>query len=451
MSRRTFSLVLALGVGACASPGIPPGGPPDKEAPQLLSVRPDTNSLNVRSRSVIFRFDEVINERSSPLVRSSGAQGASGAGGNFGSNGNASTLATLVSVSPGDGRERVTWHRDVIEVEPRNGFRPNTTYRVTILPGLGDLRGNVLDQGVEVVFSTGATTSVSSISGRIFDWVEAKTAPNARVEVFAPTDTALRWSARADSTGRFVVRDLAPGTYRLRGWLDANSNRAIDPREPFDSTTVTIDTALSTELYTFEHDTIGPRIETLEPIDSTALRLKFDRGVDVSWSPDSSTLVLMRHDSSFVRLGIMMPALRFDSLVDAERKARAAAAPADSAAPVSAAVPAAVPAAAPPGMRPSARPGRPGIDTLPLAKLNRPLPIQSWVVRFDTPISPGEYRLKVRAVRGLTGRVRGSEREFRLRPPPPPRDSTSTAKPPAATKPDTRPVPPRAPETRPRA
>lgn len=443
MSRRAFTLVLALGVSACASPGIPPGGPPDKEAPQLLSVRPDTNSLNVRSRSVIFRFDEVINERSSALVRSSGGQGAAGGGGNFGSNGNASTLASIVSVSPGDGRERVTWHRDVIEVEPRNGFRPNTTYRVTILPGLGDLRGNVLDQRVEVVFSTGATTSVSSIGGRVFDWVEAKTAPNARVEVFAPTDTAFRWSARADSAGRFVVRDLAPGTYRLRGWLDANSNRSIDPREPFDSTTVTLDSALTTELYAFEHDTIGPRIETLEPIDSTALRVKFDRGVDVTWSPDSSTLVLMRHDSSSVRLGVMMPATRFDSLIDAERKATAAAAPADTAAPARAAAPAVAPA--------GIRPGRPGIDTIPPVRLNRPLPIQSWVVRFDAPISPGEYRLKVRAVRGLTGTVKGSEREFRLRPPPLPRDSTSNAKPPAATKPDTRPVPPRAPETRPRA
>ena len=418
--------VVVLSLSACASPGTPPGGPPDKEAPQLVAVTPDTNSLNVRARSVIFRFDEVVNERSSPRARAGGGQSVGTAGGSIGNNGNSSTLASLVAVSPGDGRERVIWRRDAIEVEPRNGFRANTTYRVTIVPGLGDLRGNVLDERIDVVFSTGAANSVSTIGGRIFDWVEAKNAPNARVEVFTATDTLLRWSTSADSTGRFVVRDLAPNTYHLRGWLDANSNRVIDPREPFDSATVTLDTTLTTDLYAFEHDTIGPRIESLDPIDSTALRLTFDRGVDVAWSPDSSTLVLMRPDSSTVAVGVMIPAVRFDSLVAAARKAVAA----DSAPPDSAPPTAAPPTPAPPT---GFRSGRPGLDTPPPPKLDRPVPIQSWVVRFDTPIRPGEYRVKVRAVRGLTGVVKGSEREFRLRPPPPPRDTT------AITKPESRP------------
>jgi hypothetical protein len=445
---------VALGVTACASPGTPPGGPPDKLAPQLVSVRPDTNSLNVRARSVLFQFDEVVNERSTPT----GSGGASAGSGSFGNNSSstASTLATLVLVSPGDGRERVTWRRHAIEVEPRNGFRPNTTYRVTILPGLGDLRGNILREPVEVVFSTGATATTSKISGIVFDWVGNKLAPNARIEVFSPADSTVRWSTRADSTGRFAVRDLAAGTYRLRAWLDDNANRSIDPREIYDSTTVSVDTTLALELYAFAHDTIGPRIETVEQIDSTGLRVKFDRGVDVNWTPDTLSAVLLRSDSSYVQVGLMMPAARYDSLARAALEAAdtteakpdsvaRAAAGTDTAAAQEAARAAARAAAARTATADSLKALAP--------KLNRPIPIQWWVVKYGTPIAPGDYRIRMRAIRGLTGATRDSEREFRLRPPAVPRDST-TARPPATpASPDgrpgtTRPPAARAPERR---
>lgn len=425
MSARARTAAAALlTLVACASPGIPPGGPPDKQAPQLLAVTPDTNSTGVKARSVLFRFDEVINERSTPTgggaAGAGGGMGGGGGGGSFSSNSNASTLSSLVLVSPGDGRERVSWRRTAIEVEPRNGFRPNTTYRVTILPGLGDLRGNVLKEPVEVVFSTGATPTASAISGLVFDWVGNKIAAHARVEVFAPADSTLRWSARADSTGRFTVRDLAPGTYRLRGWLDANSNRLIDPREAFDSTTVTVDSTVATELYAFAHDTIGPRIETLETLDSTGVRIKFDRGVATDWSPTSTTVLLQRGDSSAVPVGEMIPAARFDSLT------RAALAAADTAAEV-----AADSAANADTAGGAAAAARAGADSLAEAararapKLSRPIPIQTWVVPFSAPLPPGEYRVTIRAIQGLSGAVRDSERVFRLRPPAAPKDSTA--------------------------
>ena len=426
---------VALAITACASPGTPPGGPPDKLAPQLVSVRPDTNSLNVRARSVLFQFDEVVNERSTPV---SGGGGASASSGSFSNNsGNASTLATLVLVSPGDGRERVTWRRHAIEVEPRHGFRPNTTYRVTILPGLSDLRGNILREPVEVVFSTGATPTSSEIGGIVFDWVGNKLAPNARVEVFAPADSTVRWSARADSSGRFAVRDLAAGTYRLRAWLDENANRAIDPREIYDSTTVSVDTTLALELYAFAHDTIGPRIETVEQIDSTGLRVKFDRGVDVNWAPDTLSAVLLRSDSSYVQVGLMIPAARYDSLARAAVEAAdTTAAKPDAVAPPAAGTDtgASQEAARAAARATAARTAKADSLKALVPKLNRPIPIQWWVVQYGAPIAPGDYRIRMRAIRGLTGATRDSEREFRLRPPAPPRDSTA-AKPPAAPEP----------------
>lgn len=444
-----FAAALAA---ACAQPGIPPGGPVDKDAPVLTAVAPDTGSLNVRTRSVILRFDEVVNERSTPLVAGgTGGRGTSGGTSSFGGGGQmGSTLGSLVLVSPGDGRERVTWRRTAIEIEPRGGFRPNTTYRVTLLPGLADLRGNVLQEPVEVVFSTGATRTTGAVTGVIFDWVAGKHIPNARVEVFAPGDSTLRWSARADSLGGFAVRDLAPGTYRLRGWTDADNDRALDPRELFDSLTVQVDTTVRTELYAFLHDTLGPRIETLELVDSTAVRIKFDRGVAVDWAPDSSTVAIMRSDSSFAPAPRMVAAAVHDSL------RRAAAARQDSLAAAADSVAAArdtTVARDTAAVRPPAAPGaparrapvitreggaRPGTaaDTtrIPPPKLNRPVPVLNWVVEFAAPLPPGEYRVMMTGVRGLGGDTRPSERAFRIRPPAAPKDSAAAA-PPTTTRP----------------
>lgn len=458
------ALATAAFVAACAQPGIPPGGPVDKDAPVLMAVSPDTGSLNVRTRSVLLRFDEVVNERSTPLLASAGAgRVAPGGSGSFGGGQMGSTLGSLVLVSPGDGRERVTWRRTAIEIEPRGGFRPNLTYRVTLLPGLADLRGNVLKEAVEVVFSTGSTRTTGAVTGVIFDWVAGKHIPNARVEVFLPSDSTLRWSARADSLGGFAVRDLAPGTYRLRGWTDTDSDRMIDERELFDSLTIQVDSTLRTDLYAFVHDTIGPRIETLELVDSTALRLKFDRGVAVDWAPDSATVAIMRADSSSVPVARMLPAALFDSLrTAAAARDDSVSAAADSAAVDSVAArdttaardtAAAAPRApvtpvrrAPVIVREGA--AGPGADTtrIPPPKLDRPVPVLNWVVEFSTPLAPGEYRVRVTGVRGLGGNVRPSERAFRIRPPAAPKDSTEASpsdRPPSAAVPaaPTRPPP----------
>lgn len=466
--RASWGLALLAGgvLAACASPGMPPGGPVDKDPPKLTGITPDTGSVNVRARSVRLRFDEVVNERSTPTAarptQSSGTtMNNSMFGAGMGGGQGASTLASMIIVSPGDGRERVTWRRTAIEIEPRGGFRANTTYRVVLLPGLTDLRGNALKEQVDIVFSTGATLTEGVVSGVIFDWVAAKPAAGARVEVFAERDTTLRWTARADAQGRFAVRDLAAGEYQVRGWLDGNNNRLLDPREAFDASPVALTTAASTELYAFVHDTLGPRIEQLDILDSSAVRVKFDRGVAVDWRPDSTTFVLMRADSSVVAIGLAVPAAQFDSIkrADAARadsikrasdttaaRTDSVTAPAGRSAPAGAApgaAPAGAAGAAPPRpLTPGALFGRPDsteTDTIPPPKMNRPAPVIQWVIPFGEPQRPGDYRLKIRGVPGLGGHVRPSEREFRIRRPAAPSDSTKAPADSTAARPAARP------------
>lgn len=399
----TGAFAAALLLGACASPGMPPGGPPDVAAPVLQSVSPDSGAVRVRASSVTLRFDEVISERTS------GGGGGAGAAG---------TLAALILLSPGDGRERVNWRRTALEIEPRDGFRANTTYRLTLLPGLVDLRGNVRRESHAVVFTTGDSLTNGEITGAVFDWAAGRAAPLARIEAFTGADSTFRWVTRADSSGRFALRDLGPDTYHVRAWIDQTPNRVLDRRESFDSLTVTLEGQATNDFYVFGHDTIGPRIETVTPVDSTALRIRFDQAVALTWTPDSLAMVLQRADSTRIAVRIPMTAARFDSLTAAARTA------ADSA-DTTRATPRS-PAAA----RPQVTPARAAADTLPPGPVfGRRIPAQEWIVPLVAPLMPGEFRLKAVNVEGLTGAIQSSERQFRVREPAAPTKSDSTAAP----------------------
>ena len=248
-------LIALLAVVGCAQLGSPPGGPEDHAAPHLLRISPDTNALNARPKSVELRFDEVINERP-------------GRGGG--------ELSGLFLVSPRRGRVDVKWHRSRIEIRPRGGWRPNTTYTITQLAGVTDLRGNADSLEHKYIFSTGPTRSPALIKGQVFDWVAGKVAPKAYVEAIHLPDS-LTFGEYADSLGRFVVHYVTPGTYLVRAFVDANSNRTLDRRELFDSATVQLTDSVSHEMLAFVHDSVGVGIAQVELRDSLTLRVGFDR------------------------------------------------------------------------------------------------------------------------------------------------------------------------------
>jgi hypothetical protein len=403
---RLASVVTMLGVLAlgCASPGMPPGGPPDTNTPQIVRITPDSNAVNVQAKSAFIFFDEVVSER--PGIGGGSGGRAAPAGGAAGS-----ALAAIVSLSPSDGREDVLWRRTAIEISPRRGFRPNTAYRITLLPGVADLRGNSISVATEWVFSTGPSLPRGEVQGAVFDYAAGKAAPNAQVESFAPTDTVLRWTSRADSTGWFRVRDLTAGTYRVLAYVDANNDRRLSEREAYDTSTVTIDSLGTADLYAFVRDTVPPRIEQIELVDSTALRIRFDRPVAGDWKPEGA-VALFDKDSVAIPLGgALMPSAVYDSIAQVEAlaatRAEADSVPTDS-------VPAdSVPADSVPADSIAAD----TIAKIPLPRFDRIAPVRQWTVRLAAPLAPGQYKVGVRGAPGLNGRSGETMRELRIREP----------------------------------
>jgi hypothetical protein len=292
-------LTLALMAG-CASQGMPPGGPPDKTPPLLLKVTPESGSLHVGPRQVVtFRFDEVVNER----VRSGGG------------------LEQGVVVSPTDGPVSVDWHRTSITIKNRKIWRPDLAYTVTILSGLQDLSGNATKKPLQTVFSTGGVIPHGEVRGVAFDWLAQQPKAGARVEAMLGGDTTLRFIAVADTAGRFVMTTLPAGTLLLRVYDDLNSNRLLDPREPWDSATVTLADTASREFYMFAHDTLGPSLLDVTPVDSVTLRVKFDRPLRPGAPLEPSQFSLKMKDSTKID-SVLIEVLRVSSAARFDTVAR---------------------------------------------------------------------------------------------------------------------------------
>lgn len=364
---RLLPVVLVAVLGACASPGMPPGGPEDKQAPQIVRIAPDSGKVDVTPSSVIFRFDEVVSERPS----------------------GAASLGALFLISPRDGEPRVDWHREEISVRPRRGWRKNTAYTITLLPGLSDLRGNARNTGAVTMFSTGATLPASHVTGTLYNWAEARVIPKGGlVQLWPRSDTTLVYITATDSLGSFVLRAVPPGNYVLRGVSDDNNNRGLDRREAWDTVGITLGDSAKVSVYAFVHDSLGARLMNAAYRDSVTLELSFDNPLSISSPMTPANVRIKGFDSTDVGVLSVTPP--------------------------------------------------PPDTTAAVRNLGRPVPPRSVLVKLSRPLRTGlSYRIRVTDVHNLMGIARSGEIIFKA---PAPTAPNPAAVPPAAPPPAPTPV-----------
>jgi len=390
-------IAAALLATGCASPGMPPGGPIDVAAPVIVSITPDTGSVGVKPKEVVFQFDEVVAERP-PVV---------------------TTLADLFLISPRDGVPDASWHRSAIGVKPSRGWRANTPYTVIMMRGVADLRGNVRNTGASTFFSTGTTVPRTRIAGTVFDWLTGTPASGALIESFVPPDTLHPYVALADSLGGFVIEHVVPARYTVRAYMDRNKNLGIDPSEPWDSVGVTLTDSMRTTLVIFVHDTVPPRIRDVRVLDSLRLSVSFDKPIDPTQTLGVTNFAVVAPDSSRVPIVSAGPPAKDTT---APTNPAAGANPPSAANPVSGGNP---PTRVNPVTRPGARraPTPAQRDTSLAANpvMPRPLPISEVVIKLQHPLTPKIiYHIRAIGIRGLTGRIGDSEHSYTAPAPAPP-------------------------------
>jgi hypothetical protein len=380
--------------------------------PVLVAFYPETNSVNVPDRPVVFRFDEVVSERPNGVA----------------------TLNLLFLVSPRAGDPNVSWERERISIRPRKGYKPNTVYTVTMLPGLSDLHGNTRRTGAVLTFSTGPSIPETTVRGRVFDWVAGKPASQAFMQAIVQHDTTTLYVTIADSSGAFTFRHIPPGTYTIRGFIDANKNRALDRLELWDTATVTLVDTARTELLAFLHDTVGPGMSEVTVQDSVTLRVTFDRGIDSTQRIGPDMFTLKGRDSVPVPIADARSAAAYDSAMAAATRARNdsllradSLRRADSAAGGRDTTGARL-------RRSLAAARRDSIAQSRALRPSRRIPVRDVVVKLGAPLKPGDYyRLRATEVHGLLGKARSSDRVI-LMPKPPTPDSSRVKRGTPATK-----------------
>ncbi len=291
-SSSALLLVRSSALLSCANVQAPPGGPPDAAAPELVTTVPESLAvLPGFDGEVEFRFSEVVSEGSQPN------QGL-GTG----------DLERMVILSPSNRVPEVSWRRRRITVRPADGWQPDRVYRVELLPGIKDVRGNQAKVRRVVTFTTGAAVPADSLAGSVIDWKAGRPTPGALVEAVLLPDS-LVYRGIADSSGDFRLGPLPRGTYLVYGVLDANRNLRREPREAFDSSRVAADSARVGDLYAFVHDTLPPRIQSVTPGDSVSATITFAAPLDPAQRLDSTAVTLRQlPDSAVVAVqGLRVP------------------------------------------------------------------------------------------------------------------------------------------------
>ena len=233
-------VVTAIGMASCAKMGQPDGGWYDETPPRIIGCSPADKGVGVKSRRVVISFDEFI-QVDNPTEK-------------------------VVVSPPQIETPEIKGAGKKIVVELKDSLRANTTYTIDFSDAISDMNeGNPLGN-YTYSFSTSDHIDTLEVAGNVVNAADLEPIKGILVGLYAVGDETneagienktnevgtndpflskpmLRVS-RTDSRGRFVIRGVAPGKYRVVALQDADGNYFFNQKS---------------EMIAFSNDIIEPR------------------------------------------------------------------------------------------------------------------------------------------------------------------------------------------------
>lgn len=204
-------LILPFSIVSCARMGSPDGGWFDEEPPRVIGTSPTDKGTNVNSQKVRIFFNEFI-KIDNPSEK------------------------VIVSPPQMEPPEIKATGRAIF-VELKDSLKPNTTYTIDFSDAITDNNeGNPLGS-YTYSFSTGEEIDTMEVSGYVLEAEDLEPVKGIAVGVYrsdAPdsvfrTEPLLRIT-RTDSRGHFVIKGIAPGSYRAFALQDLDGNYAFSQK-----------------------------------------------------------------------------------------------------------------------------------------------------------------------------------------------------------------------------
>lgn len=203
-------LLVIIGFYACASTGMPDGGPYDETPPKFVRANPEPNATNNKRKKISIEFDEYI-KLDNPSEK------------------------VIISPPQKEAPEvKVSGHRVLVEFF--DTLRENTTYTVDFGDAIVDNNEDNPLGNFAYAFSTGAHIDTMEVSGTILNAENLEPVKGIQVglhqnlEDSAFVKLPFDRISRTDSRGHFTIRGVAPGKYRIYALMDGNQNYLFDSK-----------------------------------------------------------------------------------------------------------------------------------------------------------------------------------------------------------------------------
>ena len=223
MKKLLYIFCIACVVVGCARMGQPDGGWYDDDPPVVIGSDPADQSTNVKAKKITIYFDEFIKLEDA---------------------------TSKVTVSPPQlEMPEINATGKKIVVELQDSLKENTTYTIDFSDAISDNNeGNPLGN-YTYSFSTGDQIDTLEVSGYVLDASNLEPVKGIKVGLYNDlTDSAFKTKpmlrvSQTDSRGHFVIKGVAPGTYRAYALNDVDGDFRFSQKA---------------EMVGFNHDTFEP-------------------------------------------------------------------------------------------------------------------------------------------------------------------------------------------------